>query len=120
MRNLLVVRENTAKFALFLIGNTFTSKGGSDPEGVRGGLHLGCGSGSVIYLIVCRRCGEQYVGGCITTVSHSIFETNSGFHVKWRTTGKVSFLFFKSFLLVLTKFLFWRGGWGLAYYSMKF
>ena len=36
MRNLLVVRENTAKFALFLIGSTFTSKGGSDPEGVRG------------------------------------------------------------------------------------
>ena len=36
MRNLLVVRENTAKFALFLIGNTFTSKGVSDPEGVRG------------------------------------------------------------------------------------
>ena len=35
MRNL-VVRENTVKFALFLIGNTFTSKGGSDPQGVRG------------------------------------------------------------------------------------
>ena len=52
-------------------------------------FHLGCGSVSVIYLIVCRRCVEQYVGGCITAVSHSIFETNSSFHVKWRTTGKV-------------------------------
>ena len=29
-----------------------------------------------------------------------------GFHVKQRTTGKVEYLFFKGFLLVLTKFLF--------------
>ena len=25
----------------------------------------------------------------ITTISYKIFETNSKFHVKWRTTGKV-------------------------------
>ena len=29
------------------------------------------------------------------------------FHVKWGITGKVQFLFFKTFLLVLTKFSFW-------------
>ena len=39
------------------------------------------------------------------TTSHKIFETNYSFHVKWCTTEKVEFLFFKSFLLVLTKFL---------------
>ena len=37
------------------------------------------------------------------TITHKIFETNSVFQVKQRTTGKVSFLFFKSFLLVSTK-----------------
>ena len=35
--------------------------------------------------------------------------------MKWRTTGKVWFLFFKSFLLVLTRLSFWRGHWGLGY-----
>ena len=39
-----------------------------------------------------------------------IWARNSGFHVKWRTMGKVSFLFSKSFLLVLT----------LGYHSMSF
>ena len=39
-----------------------------------------------------------------TTTIHKIFETNSSFHVKQRSTGKVQFLFFSSFLLVLTKF----------------
>ena len=28
--------------------------------------------------------------------------------------------FFKSFLLVLTKFAFWQEDWALGYYSMKF
>ena len=40
-------------------------------------------------------------------IIHRIFETNSGFHVKSRTTEKVEFLFFESFLLVLTKLSFW-------------
>ena len=31
------------------------------------------------------------------------------FHVTQRTTGKLQSLFIKSFLLVLTKFLFWQG-----------
>ena len=38
------------------------------------------------------------------TTIHKIFETNSSFHVKQHTTGKVQFLFFSSILLVLTKF----------------
>ena len=54
------------------------------------------------------------------TTIHKIFETNSSFHVKQRTTGKVQFVFFSSFLLVLTKFLFWEEGWALGYNSMKF
>ena len=41
------------------------------------------------------------------TTIHKIFEINSSFHVKWRTMGKVLFLFFMRFLLVMTKFLFW-------------
>ena len=53
-------------------------------------------------------------------ITHKIFETNSTFDVKQRTTGKVSFLFFKSFPLVLSKLSFWQGGWGLGYHCMKF
>ena len=40
-------------------------------------------------------------------ITHKMFETNSGFHLKCRATGKVQFLLFKSFLLVLTKLSFW-------------
>ena len=36
----------------------------------------------------------------------------SGFRVEGRTAGKVQFLFFKSFLLVLAVLSFWRGGGG--------
>ena len=39
----------------------------------------------------------------LAAITHKIFEINSSFHVKWRSTGKISFLFFKSFLPVLTK-----------------
>ena len=56
----------------------------------------------------------------IATTIHKIFETNSSFHVKQGTTGKVQFLFLSSFLLVLTKFLFWEEDWALVYNSMKF
>ena len=39
------------------------------------------------------------------TINQKIFESNSSFYVKERTMGKVYFIFFfKSFLLVLTKF----------------
>ena len=42
----------------------------------------------------------------MSTTIHKIFETNSSFYVKQCTTGKVQFLFFSSFLLVLTQFSF--------------
>ena len=51
---------------------------------------------------------------------HKIFETNSSFHVKQRTTGKVQSLFLSSFLLVLTKFSFWEEEWALGYNSIIF
>ena len=31
-----------------------------------------------------------------STISHKISEASSSFHVKWRTTGKVSMLFWRS------------------------
>ena len=49
-----------------------------------------------------------------------MFEKNSSFHVKKRTTGKVQFLFSMSILLVSTKFSFCEGDWVLGYNSMKF
>ena len=54
-----------------------------------------------------------------SAMAHRIFRTNSSFHVKWRTTGRVQLLFFRSFLLVLTKLSFRRGDWALGYHSMK-
>ena len=49
-----------------------------------------------------------------------IFETNSCFHVKTSfTTGKVQFLFFRGFFLLLTKFSFWEEDRVLYYNSMK-
>ena len=39
----------------------------------------------------------------LSTIIHKIFVTNSGFHVEQHTTGKVQFLFFRRFLLVLAK-----------------
>ena len=42
----------------------------------------------------------------ISTISYKIFETNSSFHVKWRSKGKGYSPFSGTFLLVLTKFLF--------------
>ena len=49
----------------------------------------------------------------------NIFETKSSFHVKQRTTGKVQFLFFENFLLVLTRFLFWEEDWALCQILLK-
>ena len=54
------------------------------------------------------------------TTTHKIFETNSSFHIKNRTTGKAQFLFFSSFLLVLTNFLFSEKDRALEDNSMKF
>ena len=57
-----------------------------------------------------------------TTITDKILETNSSFHVKHGTNGKVQFLFFKNFLLVLTKITkpsFRQRDWALGYHSMK-
>ena len=40
--------------------------------------------------------------------------------LKQRPKGKVQILFFKNFLLVLTRFSFWEEDWALGYNSMKF
>ena len=53
------------------------------------------------------------------TIIYKIFATNSNYHVKQRTTWTVEYLFFKSFLLILTNFSFWQGDWTLVYHSMK-
>ena len=37
-----------------------------------------------------------------------------------RATGKVSFLFSRSFLLVLAKLSFWQEDWALGYHSLNF
>ena len=60
------------------------------------------------------------LGITTATTIYKIFEANSSFHVKQRTTGKAQFLFFSSFLLVLTIFSFWEEDWALGYNSMKF
>ena len=44
------------------------------------------------------------------TINHKIFQTNSSFHVKQCTTGKVQFLFFRRFLLVLARIFISEGG----------
>ena len=49
-----------------------------------------------------------------------ISEKNSSFYVKYRTTGKVKFLFSRHLLVALTKFSFWEEGWALGCNSMKF
>ena len=51
---------------------------------------------------------------------NKILEANSSLYVKQRTTGKVQFLFFSNFLLILTKCSFWEEDWALGYNSMKF
>ena len=54
------------------------------------------------------------------TIIHKVSETISDFHMTQRTTGKVKFLFSKSFFAVLTKFIFWQAEWALGYHSVKF
>ena len=50
-------------------------------------------------------------------ITQKMFETNFSFHMKWCNTGKVKFLFFKSFL-VLTRLSFWQGTWALGCHSL--
>ena len=54
------------------------------------------------------------------TITYKKSETETSFHVKKRKTAKIQFLFFKSFLLVLTKLSFWQGDWGLGYHYVTF
>ena len=54
------------------------------------------------------------------TMSHKIFETNSSFHIKQRTTQKLELLFCARFMLVLSKFSCFLEDWALAYHSTKF
>ena len=56
----------------------------------------------------------------ILLIIHKIFEKDSCFHVKYRTTGKVQFLFFKRFLSVMTKFSFPEEEWALGKNSLTF
>ena len=53
-------------------------------------------------------------------IMDKIFETNSSFHLKQRTTGKAQFLFFRSFLLVSKNILFSEGDRALDRISLKF
>ena len=60
-----------------------------------------------------------------TTIIHQIHglylvEANSSFYGKWRTTGRVQFLFFRGFLLVLAEYSCRWGDWALGNNSMKF
>ena len=48
-----------------------------------------------------------------------IFVINSTFLVKQRPTGKVQFLFFRSFMLVFKKFSVLEENWTLGYHSMS-
>ena len=43
------------------------------------------------------------------TIINKVFETNSSFYVKLRSTGKVQLMFFRSFMLVLAEFSFLGG-----------
>ena len=62
----------------------------------------------------------EFAGWGFTTVAEGVFETDSSFHVRWRTGGGAQFLFFRSVLLALTKFSFCEEDWALGYNSMKF
>ena len=56
-------------------------------------------------------------GGDVSVGNHPrCLETGGGFHV---CTAE-RFLFFKSFMLILTKFSFWREDWALGCKLIKF
>ena len=59
--------------------------------------------------------GKDMITHLLAAITH-----NSIFQVKQRTTRKVSFLFFNSFLLISTKLSFWQGDWTLGCDSKKF
>ena len=59
-------------------------------------------------------------GNLVPTISYKIFETNSSFRLKQRTTGKVLFIFFKSFFARIDKTFILAGGLyiGLSFYGV--
>ena len=61
-----------------------------------------CGGSSIWWGLGCVR--GVAVGGWLQSF---VFEANPGFHVGWRHAGRVQYLFFSSFWLVLKKFSFW-------------
>ena len=67
-----------------------------------------------IELLPCAQSFSRNENFVNTTTSHKIFQTNSSFDVKQRTTRKVQFLLVSSFLLILTKFSFWEEDWHQA------
>ena len=67
MGNLVVVKENAAKFTTFLEEKkAYNNKEGSDICKIREGLHLDRNSGNVIYLITCKKCKKTVCRKCIT------------------------------------------------------
>ena len=58
----------------------------------------------VVLSVAVIEIGSNNIGESRPTIIHKMFETNSSFHVKDRTTGKVLVSVFQEFLLVLTKF----------------
>ena len=69
------------------------------------------GLGNRFQIILLKASGADWllaIGFNIASIMDEILETNSSFHVKQRSTERVQFLFFGTFLLVLTKFSFWE------------
>ena len=56
----------------------------------------------------------------VTRGIDKIFDKNLGFHVKYCSRGKVQYLVFSNFLLVLAIFSFWEEDWTLDHNSMEF
>ena len=63
--------------------------------------------------------GKQSLIVFFAAIPGKLFKTKSSFYVEWCTTGKVQYPFSESFVLVFTKFSFWREDWALGYNFMK-
>ena len=63
----------------------------------------------------------NFVSG-FSAMARGLFGTGSSFRVGWRTVGggRVGFVFFGIFPLVLAKVSFWRGCWAVGYRSVGF
>ena len=100
MGNLVVARENTAKFALFLAEkSTFTNKERSDTYNIREGLHLSCNSENVVYLITCKKLKKQYEGSCITKFRTRFNKYRSCHKKSCRDHSVIQALFHAHFML---------------------